>query len=265
MGLIKTQEIPLPIRSDKLESFGFKFSNGAHISKTMMLNEITKLIAACPNEATLEDYQNSILHENVLLKSTQSNRKETFSRLRSLYGLDYKIPLFSIYRKLILFDLDSSPLLSFLVSWARDPLLRASTGAIFHVNIGDLVNKYDIQESIQNMFPGKYSINSLGTTSRNISSTWKQSGHLIGKGKKTRIQVKPRPASVAFALLLGDMCDYHGENLFSSSFCKLLDLNPVDAHSLAVQAHRENLLTLKSGGSVVEVTFNQYEKFLEEL
>ena len=265
MALINTRKILLPNKNNKFESFGFKFSNGAHISKTMMLNEITKLITTSTDDATLKDYQYSIIDENVLLKSTHSNRKETFSRLRSLYGLDEKIPIFSIYRKLILFDLYSSPLLSFLVSWARDPLLRASTNAIFQVNIGDLVNKYDIQESIQEMFPGKYSINSLGTTSRNISSTWKQSGHLIGKGKKTRIKVEPKPASAAFALLLGHICEYHGENLFRSPFCKLLDLNPIDAHSLSAQAHRENLLTLKSGGSVVEVTFNQYENFLEGL
>ena len=262
MGLITSNAITLPQKNEKLEAFGFKFSGGAHISRTMMLNEITKLLTTNPYNATIEEYKSSIIKDNILSKATQSNRQETFSRLRSLYGLDGKIPIFSIYRELALFDLQSLPLLSLLISWARDPLLRASSVAIFQVNIGDEVKKESIQEAIKNIYPDKYSVNTLGTTSRNIASTWKQAGHLTGKLFKTRMQVNAKPASVTFALLLGDICSYHGEKLFSSPFCKLLDLNPIYAQSLATQAHRENLLTLKTIGTIVEVTFNQYKQYI---
>ena len=262
MGLIASNNIALPVRNDKLETFGFKFSNGAHISKTMMLNEISKLITTNSTTASIEQYEKSIINDNLLSKSTQSNRKETFSRLKSLYALNDNIPIFAIYRILALYDIKSIPLLSLLISWARDPLLRSSTPAIFQAAIGEEIKKETIQDAILSIYPDRYSTNSLGTSSRNISSTWKQSGHLMGLKTKKRVQVNPKPASVAFALILSDICEYKGEQLFSSPFCKLLDLNPIQAQSLATQAHRENLLTMKSIDRIIEINFSQYEKYI---
>ena len=78
MGLITSNGITLPEKNEKLEAFGFKFSGGAHISKTMMLNEITKLLTTNPYNATIEEYHSSIIKDNLLSKATQSNRQETF-------------------------------------------------------------------------------------------------------------------------------------------------------------------------------------------
>ena len=263
MGLINTITIQLPEKNERLERFGFRFSNGAHISKTMMLDEITKLLTTNPINATIEQYQIAIIRDNLLSKETQSSRRKTFKYLRGLYGLDGSLPLFSIYRELVHFDMKSFPLLSLLICWARDPLLRASTSAIFQVNFGDEVKKEVIQQTIMDSFPNKYSQSSLGTTSRNISSTWRQSGHLIGKKTKIRNHVNATPTSVTFALLLADICGYHGNQLFTSPYCKMLDLNSITAQSLAAQAHRENLITLKTIGTIVEISFNQYKQYLE--
>ena len=263
MGLITSNTILLPEKNEKLELFGFKFAGGAHISKTMMLNEITKLLTNNPPNATLDVYHKTIVSDNILLKPTQSTRQETYNRLRSLYGLDEKIPIFSIYRELVLIDPKSISLLSLLVSWARDPLLRASTSAIYQIGIGDEVKNESIQRAIQHVFPDKFSPSSLGTTSRNTASTWTQSGHLLGRVKKIRTRVIPTTKSFTMALLLGYVCGYRGEHLFTSPFCKLLDINAIDAQSLAQQAHRENLITFKNIGSIIEVSFHRYQRYLE--
>ena len=255
----------LPGKSPGLEAFGFKFTGGAHISKTMMLDEITKLIINNPRMTTIEEYHHAVVSNNILSKATQSTRQETYNRLRSLYGLDEKIPIFSIYRDLVLYDLQSAHLLSLLVSWIRDPLLRASTLAIYQANYGDEVKNESIQQAILQVFPDKYSPSSLGTTSRNTASTWTQSGHLSGKLKKVRCRVTTRPASVTLSLLLGHICGYEGEHLFTSPYVRLLDLNSTDAKSQASLAHRENLLTLKAIGNIVEVSFNRHQPYLESV
>ena len=263
MGLITSTPITLPEKNEKLESFGFKFTGGAHISKTMMLNEITKLLSNNPSDAMIELYHKAIVSDNILLKPTQSTRQETYSRLRTLYGLDSKIPIFSIYRELVLIDPHSISLLSLLVSWARDPLLRASTSAVYQACIGEQVKNESVQRAISNVFPDKFSPSSLGTTSRNTASTWTQSGHLSGRVKKVRTRVIPTTKSFTMALLLGYVCGYRGEHLFTSPFSKLLDLNVIDAQSLATQAHRENLITFKNIGSIIEVSFHRYQRYLE--
>jgi len=264
MGLITSNTIILPEKNEKLESFGFKFTGGTHISKTMMSNEITKLLTTNPPNATVELYHSAIVNDNILLKPTQSTRQETYSRLRTLYGLDSKVPIFSIYRELVLIDPQSISLLSLLVSWARDPLLRASTSAIFQTSIGEVVKNESIQRAVLNVFPDKFSPASLGTISRNTASSWTQSRHLVGRVKKVRTRVIPKTTSFTMALLLGYVCGYRGEHLFTSPFCRLLDLNAMDAQNLATQAHRENLITFKNIGSIIEVSFHRYKQYLEK-
>lgn len=265
LGAIISTDISLPERSLRLETFGFKFTGGAHISKTMMLEEISKLINGSSQKAMIEEYHHSVVDNNLLSKATQSTRQETYDRLRSLYGLDHRIPLFSIYRDLIFHDPQSVGLLSLLVSWVRDPLLRATTPAVFQATYGMQVKSESIQHAILKSYPDRYSQSSLGTTSRNAASTWTQSGHLAGKLKKVRCKVNTRPASVTLSLILGDVAGYEGENLFSSPYVKLLDLNQFEVKSMASQAHRENLLTFKTIGDIVDISFNQYKPYLEGL
>ena len=65
------------------------------------------------------------------------------------------------------------------------------------------------------------------------------------------------------ALLLGHVSQLPSSQLFGSIWCRLLDLGPAQARSLAEQAHREALITLKAVGSVVEVNFPRFIELLE--
>jgi hypothetical protein len=249
-----------------LEAFGFKVSEGgAHTSRTIMLKEITRLLASADTRAGTEEYRRLVLSENVLGKRTQTTRQETVRRLRELYALSSKVPIFSLYRELMKLDSHSAPLLSLLIAWARDPLLRATTPAILGATIGDQVRSDDLQQALTEAYPHQYSANNIGKIARNAASSWTQSGHLAGRTKKIRSLVQPRPATLTFALILGHVTGHAGAQLFSSVWCHLLDLNASEARSLAEQAHRQELVTLKAIGSVIEISFPRFRQFLKGL
>lgn len=248
----------------KLKSLGVKLgAGGAHTSRTMMLEEITHLLAAASPTASAEDYRRAAIQNNALGKSTETTREKTYRYLRELYGLSVGVPLFGIYRELMQFDSASAPLLSLLTAWARDPLLRATTTAVLSLSVGSEVKRENLQERITDDFPGHYSPLNTAKIARNAASSWTQSGHLAGRSRKVRCYVTPRPASMALALLLGYVSEFHGEQLFTSPWCRLLDLGSAQARLLAAQAHREELITMKAIGSVVEVGFPRFRRFLE--
>jgi hypothetical protein len=261
---IRQQDFGLPENRDRLEAFGFKLTKGgAHISRTIMLTEINRLLASSAPGASAEDYQRAVISENLLGKATETTRQKTFRHLRELYALSPKVPIFSIYRELVQFDPQPGPLLSLLIAWARDPLLRATTPAILGATFGDQVRGDDLQQALTEAYPHQYSANNIGKIARNAASSWTQSGHLTGRAKKVRSRVQPRPSALTFALILGQVAGAAGAQLFSSISCRLLDLNPSEARSLAEQAHRQELITLKAVGSVVEISFPRFRHFLK--
>jgi hypothetical protein len=249
---------------NRLESFGFKLTEGgAHISRTIMLKEITQLLASSSAEVGIDDYNRAVVEKNVLGKATETTRQKTFRHLRELYGLSSALPIFSIYRELMTFDSQAAPLLSLLVASARDPLLRTTSPAILGATIGERVMSGDFQQALTEVYPHQYSANNIGKIARNAASSWTQSGHLIGRTKKIRFRVQPRPAAVTFALILGHVGGVAGAHLFTSVWCRVLDLNPSEARSLAEQAHRQELINLRAVGPVVEISFPRFSQFLQ--
>jgi hypothetical protein len=258
------QDFGLLAHNGQLEAFGCKLTEGgAHISRTMMLKEITRLLESSPAAARSKDYSRAVIEGNVLGKATETTRQKTFRHLRELYALSSAVPIFSIYRELMKFDQRSGPLLSLLIAWARDPLLRATTPAILGSTIGDQVRGDDLQQALTEAYPHQYSAKNLAKVGRNAASSWTQSGHLTGRTKKIRSRVEPRPAAITFALILGHVGGIAGAQLFSSVWCRLLDLNATEARSLAEQAHRQELFTLRALGSVVEITFPRFQPLLQ--
>src|SRR5436190_23677712 len=81
------------------EALGFKFGDkGAHTSRTMMLDELTALLAVSPAKATREDYTRALVEENCLGKQTLSTRKLSLQRLTELYALEPAVALFRLLR-----------------------------------------------------------------------------------------------------------------------------------------------------------------------
>lgn len=226
-----------------------------------MLAELEAVLAAVPIGSGAPDYHDAILQRNVLHKATDSTRKESLRRLRELYALDEARPIFGLLRKLYALDRASLPLLAVQVAWARDPLFRSTTPPVVDASVGERVETESLAQAFEAAFPDQYSELSRNQTARHAASSWTQSGHLVGRTKKTRQQIKPSVVAVTMALFLGEVAGFHGAAIFSSPWSALLDLNPDRARSLGQEAHRAGLLNLRAVSEVIELSFPMLAEF----
>ncbi len=262
LAIHSSTSLGFPDASAALEAFGFKFSaGGAHISRTMMLAELTSVLAAVPVGANALDYRAAILQRNVLGKNTDSTRKESLRRLRELYALDEARPIFGLLRMLHAIDASALKLLAVQVAWARDPLFRATTSPVLAASEAERVETASLAQAFEATFPGQYSELSRGQTARHAASSWTQSGYLAGRSKKTRLQVNPGAVAVTMALYLGQVAGHHGAAVFANPWCRLLDLGADRARALAKEAHRAGLLNLRAMGDVIELSFPRFAHF----
>src|SRR5664279_780143 len=102
-----------------------------------------------------------------------------------------------------------------------------------------------LEEFIEHQQPGRFSTATLKSTAQNINSSWTQTGHLLGRARKTRAHAIATPGSVAYALFLGYLTGIRGESLFQTEFVKLLDCTIDQAIGLAEDASRRGWIVFK--------------------
>jgi hypothetical protein len=77
-------------------SLGFRGgTTSVHTSRTMMLDELSLVLARVAPEATIDVYVSAIVDENILGKRTQTTRQRSAKRLAELYALD---PACTVFR-----------------------------------------------------------------------------------------------------------------------------------------------------------------------
>lgn len=254
-----------PATSPLLEEFGVKFSGGgAHISRTMMLTELHAVLTTVPVRSDAASYREAIMTRNVLSKTTESTKQKSLRHLRELYALDENIALFRLLRELHEIAPESLPLLAVQVAWARDPLFRATTGPIMESPEGARVETVALSEALEASIPDQYSTINRNKIARNAASSWTQSGHLKGRGKKIRARFASTPTAVTLALALGHTAGFHGPTVFTNPWCRLLDLSADQARNRAFDAHRAGLLNLRAVGEIVELSFPRFASILPE-
>jgi hypothetical protein len=252
----ESERFGFPLASTALVQFGYKFTaGGAHISRTLMLKELVSVLDAIPFGTANSVYRDAVLQRNILGKATDSTRHKSLRHLRELYGLEESTPLFCLLRRLHGIDATSLPLLAVQVAWARDPLLRATTLPVLETSDGERVETGFLADALEMTYPNQYSLLNRNKIARNASSSWTQSGHLTGRSVKIRQLIKPTAVSVAMALFLGDTAGYHGAEVFSNPWCRLLDLSFERAKAFGFEAHRAGLLNLRAVGEIVELSF----------
>ncbi len=238
----------------ELELAGFRFGDkGTHTSRTMMLVELTDLLAALPATATREDYAEAIIEDNVLGKQTASTRRLSNQRLGELYGLSQSIPIFRILRRLWDIDEQGRPLIALLCALARDPLLRASAQAVLPMPVGGELTRSSMTTAIRAATGNRLNESILDKVARNAGSSWAQSGHLQGRVRKIRQEVRPTPGPVAFVLWLGSVYGFAGEDLLRTQWARVLDQSPMELLDLALRAKQLGLINASAGGGVVEI------------
>jgi hypothetical protein len=252
-NFFSTAQIPGP---DSRRKLGFRSGKkGTHTSRTIMLTELSALLASVSDDGDRDAYVSAIVDGNCLGKATASTRKLTNQRLSELYGLDPSLPVFRALRRVWAVDENSRPLLALLVALARDPLLRATAPNVISLPIGAEFQRQPIRDSLRAAVGERLNDSTLNKVVRNASSSWTQSGHLRGRTFKFRNQIKATPASIALAFYLAYGAGFRGEELLTCDWMSVLDCTPGEARELLSQAKRLGIIDLKSAGDVFEVGF----------
>lgn len=240
-----------------MERLGFKQGKaGAHLARTMMLDELTALLAFVGKpEATRADYEKAIKEDNCLGKPSAKARALTTRHLVDLYVLD---PSIALFRNLLFFwerDPEGRKLIALLCAYTRDPILRLSAPIIQNSSPGLAISTQDMGDLIEKTYPGRFSPAMVKSAAQNLNGTWTSSGHLIGKRNKSRSKASPTAGVVAYALLLGYLTGAGGLGLFGTEYASLLDCGRDKAIDLAEEAARRGWITFKRVGDVIELGF----------
>jgi hypothetical protein len=252
--------LPTPGASQRAAQVGFRFgAKGTHTSRTIMLVELSAVLAATAATAAREDYAAAIIEGNCLGKATAATRRLTNQRLGELYGLDPRLPIFRVLRRLWSTDAAGRALLALQCAIARDPLLAATAAPVLALSPGDELQRETLRAELRTVVEERLNDSTLNKVIRNTASSWAQTGHLVGRTFKKRAPVQATAGSVAFGLYLGHAVGFRGASLFSTGWISLLDCNPVNARNLAVEAKRIGLIDLRIAGDVVDLTLDRLD------
>lgn len=227
-----------------------------------MLDELGELFAAVPSTGDRGAYEAAIVVENLLGKATMATRRLTNQRLGELYGLDLKIPLFRVFRRLWAVDEPGRPLLALLCALARDPLLRATAAPVLALFPGAELVRRSFLEALREAVGPRLNDAVLDKVARNAASSWAQSGHLEGRMRKIRRRVAPTPAALALALWLASLEGLAGEALLESRWARVLDRTGRELLPVALQAKLLGLIHARAGGGVVEIDPSRLDRAL---
>lgn len=235
------------------EALGFRSApGGVHLSKTMMLAELTAVLNGV-SDSDPAAVQNAVTLDNLLGKPTGTARRLALSRLNTLYGILKPWPIQVAALRLWPRNVTGRPLLALLCALAREPLLRQSAAPVLGVPLGALVQSPDLASAILAEYPDRYSPKMLRSLARNCASSWTQSGHLQGRVKKRRRLADPSPEAAAYAALLGSIAGFGGPALLRSPWMRLLDRSEPDLLSLLRRAESAGLARVMAGGGVVQI------------
>ena len=226
---------------------------GVHLSKTMMLAELTAVMNADTTGGPAE-LERAVVTDNVIGKPTGTARRLTFSRLNTLYGVSKALPVQAAMLGLWPRNASGRPMLALLCALARESLLRDSAGLVLTAPPAAPIRWPDLAARLEARHPGRYSPKMLKSLAQNCASTWTQSGHLAGKVAKRRAKAEPSPESAAYAALLGELAGFGGPALLHSPWMAVLDRSEGDILSLLRRAESAGLTRVRAGGGVVQIS-----------
>ena len=261
MGAIPTTDELRPhgkVDEARLRDAGFRWGEkGTHTSRTIMLDELRAVLANCRPDATRVEYLAAIYEDNCLGKRTAATRKLSSQRLSELYALDPAVLLFRVMRRCWYADRNGQAVLSLLLALTRDPLLRVTAPPVLRMRPGEELARQQMTDAVSRAVGSRLSESTLDKVVRNAASSWTQSGHLKGRGRKIRQRVSPTPLSTAYALFVGYLAGTRGAGLFETLWAKVLDAPAGELIHVAMDARRLGLLDMSQSGGVLDVAFSR--------
>lgn len=243
-------------RETLLSQLGFRFGiNGPHAARTMMLDDLQRLLAHTSPQATRADYAQAILSDNLLGKASKKTRELALRHLSTLYSLDLANPLFRQLRRLWDASESAQPLLALAVALARDPLLRDTQAFILAQPVGAVVPRAALEAHLAALHPERFSPASLKSFAQNTAGTWTAAGLLQGRQRKIRSQAKLTPEALTLWLFLAYLEGRSGPRLFTSDWMACLQAPVAELEALTQAAANRGLLRFMHAGGVQEIRF----------
>jgi hypothetical protein len=239
------------------EDSGFINDVGAHTARTIMFQELVMLFNATTKNSPIEEIRNKVYNENILHKKSISGRKESFGYLKKKYGLDPNIPLYNTLRwAWSVSEEQERPLLALLCALSRDASLRITADYIFSLLPGKIADKEKISALIEQAFPNSYSPSVTASMTRNLLSSWTQSGHLRGLVKKTRTKAHNNTSACVFALAIGYLAGYRGRMLLDTIWMRALDATAYEIQEYLQRAMKKGWIRYRESGGMMEISIS---------
>jgi hypothetical protein len=248
--------IPVDAEEASLTQAGFRLTQTAHTSRTMMLSELSLVLNALPRTATKDAYAEGIQAENVAGKSTAATRRRTWERLRELYALDLRAPVFRALRNLWDRERSAQPLLALAAACARDSLLRATAPLVLSLEVGEDLPREALKDSISAQTGHVLGTVTLDRTISHLASSWQQGGFLEGRTFKKRMAVAAGPEAAALAAYVATLAGFRGRDFLQSGWIALLDASPSRVQDLLVEARKLGLLDYRVAGDLMSLSFD---------
>lgn len=244
-------------RTNPTDAFGFYHATtGVHMSRSMMLDELTMLVRGTREHASKDALQKAVVEENLLGKPTASSREKSYFHLRRAYGLDINTTLWRILRRFADQEPLALPLMALVLVYSRDLQLRKSFDLVTTLKTGEELPRVRIEEWLELAFPGKYSKAVKKSTAQNVNATWTFTGHLTGRSHKFRGRPKPHWLATTYAMFVGYLAGVRGQLLLDSVYARLVGVDPITAADHLSMASAHGLLRFRNAGGVVETDFS---------
>ncbi len=230
-------------------------AGGVHIRRTMMLKALTQVLDATGAAMiSYKEYKNLVVNANILGLSTQSNRQITWSCLTTLYGFD-DTPLFRNFHRLWQRSSEAHRVsLAVVLGLSRDKVFSNSGEWVTALPVGSPVNSAFFLDGIHSAYPAHYSEKSAASMSRNLVSSWKQSGWIDGT-TWTRKTALVGPGALALAIFIAWAEGFRGEQLYQAPIAKLLLRDIPEPRALLWEAHRNGFLNFYDAGGISDIRF----------
>ncbi len=219
-----------------------------------MLRDLEDLFASMPADAGQAAYADAVTGENLLGKQTAATRRLSYQRLRELYGLDPRIPLFRVLRRLWDVDRAGRPRLALLAAMARDPLLTATVPVVVGLKPGEEMMRSRLLERLRDTVEDRLNDAVLDKVARNTASSWAQARFLRGRVRKVRCRVAPTPGAVALALWLARLEGYAVARLLDSAWARVSgDGGDGELLPMALKASQLGLIRARAAAGVLSI------------
>ena len=92
--------------------------------------------------------------------------------------------------------------------------------------------------------------------SRNLLSSWTQSGHLRGLVKKVRAKAPSSTSTCVFALAIGYLAGFRGRMLLDTIWMRALDVSEFEIQDYLQRAMKKGWIRYRQSGGMIEINIS---------